>query len=53
MLSCEQLPNLLQQDLHNFRVARTTEHSDFDYLVNVFSGGLAQIALRRQAIETS
>ena len=35
MLMCEQVSCFLQQILHNVRVARTTENSDFDRFVHL------------------
>ena len=35
MISCEQIPCLLLENLHNFRGSRTTERSDFDCVVHL------------------
>ena len=62
MLSCQQIPRLLLRTLHNFRVPRTTEHSDIDRLVHLVvqfpsldlsSSALSQIVLRRALLDNS
>ena len=54
MLSCEQIPCLLQEILYNFGVARATKRSDFDRCVHIVvfisHGGTFLLALFQKTL---